>query len=62
MMCFADAQPERGDSLLLVHCAAVGYEPPSAYSRLEDVLGGELARLLVFALVGPHGRVGSSSP
>jgi hypothetical protein len=25
-------------------------------------VGGELARLLVFALAGPHGRRGSSSP
>jgi hypothetical protein len=25
-------------------------------------VGGELARLLMFALSGPHGRLGSSSP
>jgi hypothetical protein len=53
---------ERGDTLLLVHCAAVVDERPSAYSRLVDAVGGELARLLVFALAGPHGRRGSSSP
>jgi hypothetical protein len=55
-------QPQRGASLLLFHCAAVADERPSARSRLEDELGGELARLLVFALVGPQGRRGSSSP
>ena len=53
---------QRGSSLLLVHCAAVTDERPTAYMRLEDELGGELARLLVFALVGPQGRRGSSSP
>jgi hypothetical protein len=52
----------RGDTLLLVHCALVADERPSAYSRLVEKLGGELARLLVFALAGPHGRRGSSSP
>jgi hypothetical protein len=55
-------QPQRGASLLLIHCAAVTDERPTAYSRLEDELGGELAHLLVFALVGPQGRRGSSSP
>jgi len=55
-------QPQRGASLLLVHCAAVCDERPSAYSRLESLLGGDLARLLVFALVGPQGRRGSSAP
>jgi hypothetical protein len=39
-----------------VHCAAVAAERPTAYNRLEQELGGELARLLVFALVGPQGR------
>lgn len=53
---------ERGDLLLLVHCAAVAAERPSAYARLVEKVGGELARLLVFALAGPHGRRGSSSP
>ena len=61
-MSVADTQPERGDALLLVHCSAGADEQPSAYSRLEDEVGGELARLLVFALSGPHGRRGSSSP
>jgi hypothetical protein len=48
--------------LLLVHCAAVVEERPSAFSRLEQQLGGDLARLLVRALVNPHGVRGSSSP
>ncbi len=48
--------------LLLVHCANVGRERPPAYARLVDKIGGELARLLVFALAGSHGRRGSSSP
>jgi hypothetical protein len=53
---------ERGDMLLLVHCALVADERPSGYARLVEKVGGELARLLVFALSGPHGRRGSSSP
>ena len=55
-------QPMRGANLLLAHCAAVVDERESAYNRLEHALGGELARLLVFALAGPQGRRGSSSP
>ncbi|HEY0415578.1 MAG TPA: hypothetical protein VGC78_04260 [Gaiellaceae bacterium] len=61
-MSVAEPQPERGDALLLVHCAAVPGERPSAYTRLVDALGGDLARLLLFALSGSHGRRGSSSP
>jgi hypothetical protein len=55
-------QPLRGAELLLVHCAAVSDERPSAFSRLERELGGEFARKLVRALIGPQGRRGSSSP
>jgi len=55
-------QPLRGAGLLLVHCAAVYDERPSAYSRLEQKLGGELTRLLIRALAHPHGVRGSSSP
>ena len=62
VMSLLEQQPERGDALLLVHCGVVVDERPSAYSRLEDEVGGELARLLLFALAGPHGRLGSSSP
>jgi hypothetical protein len=61
-MSIAEPQPQRGDALLLVHCAEAFEERPSAYVRLVDALGGELARLLLFALSGAHGRRGSSSP
>jgi hypothetical protein len=53
----------RGAGLLLAHCAAIAdveRRPPR--ERLEAALGGELAHLLVFALAGAHGRLGSSSP
>jgi hypothetical protein len=52
----------RGASLLLVHCNAAYDDRPNAYSRLETEIGGELARLLVFALSGFQGRRASSSP
>ena len=56
-------QPMRGAALLLVHCSAVSDERESAYMRLERKLGGELTRLLVFALAGGQaGLRGSSSP
>jgi hypothetical protein len=56
-------QPMRGATLLLAHCSAVPDGRASAYTRLEDALGGELARLLVYALTGAQsGRRGSSSP
>ncbi|MBA3733946.1 MAG: hypothetical protein H0W90_01925 [Actinobacteria bacterium] len=46
-------QGERGAELLLEHCAALSeaaiFRPP-AFLRLEEALGGELARLLVCAL------------
>ncbi len=53
---------ERGNHLILVHCAAVGNDRPSAYARLVGKVGSELARLLMVALTGSHGRRGSSSP
>jgi len=67
MLSVAESHPEpereeRGDHLILVHCAAVGQERPSAHSRLVGKVGSELARLLMFALTGSHGRRGSSSP
>ena len=55
-------QPMRGAELLLVHCAAVADERESAFTRLEQEVGGEFARLLVIALTGGQGRRGSSSP
>lgn len=46
----------RGAVLLLEHCAALDRrdERPRAFARLEEVVGGRLARLLVGALVGDH--------
>jgi hypothetical protein len=46
-------QGERGSELLLQHCTALyraAIPRQSAFVRLEEVLGGELARLLVGAL------------
>ena len=48
----------RGAARLLAHCAAVerleaGRRP--AYARLEEALGGDLARLLVGALAAQRG-------
>ncbi len=59
---FSCSDPARGSALLLAHCGAFSGERASAYERLEDAVGGDLARLLVFALSGDHGRRGSSSP
>jgi hypothetical protein len=52
----------RGSHLLLVHCAALDSATPSAFARLEASIGKDLARLLVFALVGRQRRRGASSP
>jgi hypothetical protein len=52
----------RGPRLLLVHCADVPEGRPSAYDRLQAEVGDNFARLLVFALAGPQGLRGSSSP
>jgi hypothetical protein len=49
-------QSERGAELLLEHCAALaGADEPRlpAFHRLEQALGGDLARMLVGAL-GKH--------
>jgi len=48
--------------LLLSHCAAFGVERPAPFARLEEQIGPQLAKLLVFALSGRQGRPGSSSP
>jgi hypothetical protein len=50
-----DAAPivgARGSELLLRHCAAFTdwVERPSAHTRLEELVGEELARMLVLAL------------
>ena len=44
--------PGRGAELLMEHCAALDAEPrsPTAGERLERIVGGYLARLLVGAL------------
>ena len=54
-------QGERGAELLLEHCTALTHiadRRPPAFTRLEQALGDELARLLVGALAyrrGAHG-------
>ena len=51
-------QGERGSELLLQHCTVLYYAAlprPSAFVRLEQALGGELARLLVGALATRRG-------
>jgi hypothetical protein len=47
----------KGSELLLAHCSALCPTParPPAYHRLEQTLGGELARLLVGALASRRG-------
>jgi hypothetical protein len=48
----------RGSDLLLRHCAAFTdwVERPSAYARLEEQVGDELARFLVIALAARLGE------
>jgi phage FluMu protein gp41 len=42
---------ERGSDLLLRHCDALtNVERPRAYERLEELVGDDLARMLVTAL------------
>ena len=57
-------QPQRGDDLLLAHCAISGDDlGPTAYTRLEEKVGDRLAKLLVYALApATQGRRASSSP
>jgi hypothetical protein len=48
----------RGPALLLEHCIAltrVDDARPPAYRRLEQAVGGDLARMLVGALANGHG-------
>jgi hypothetical protein len=52
-------QGERGAELLLAHCALpadADLSRPPALLRLEEALGGELARLLVGALATRRSR------
>jgi hypothetical protein len=49
----------RGAVLLLEHCAAIERLDdgrPRAFTRLEEAVGGRLARLLVGALVADQAR------
>jgi hypothetical protein len=51
-------QGERGYELLLEHCASLTRVPAPrtpAFERLEQALGGELARLLTVALARRRG-------
>jgi hypothetical protein len=41
---------DRGLALLVAHCASLDPAAPTARERLEEKLGPELARKLVFAL------------
>lgn len=41
---------QRGDALLLAHCASLDPAAASARDRLDEALGPELARKLVSAL------------
>jgi hypothetical protein len=53
-----DPPSGRGVALLLEHCAAIERlddPPPRPFARLEEAVGGRLARLLVGALVGDQG-------
>ena len=59
------AQGERGADLLLAHCAPLAdadLSRPPALLRLEEVLGGELARLLVGALATRRGARPAALP
>jgi hypothetical protein len=55
----APIQGGRGPELLLRHCTALtSVERPSAYRRLEHLVGDDLARMLVAALTGnPRDRL-----
>jgi hypothetical protein len=43
---------ERGLALLAAHCTSLDPDAPTARDRLEEALGPDLARKLVFALSG----------
>jgi hypothetical protein len=53
----ATPQPTRGLALIIEHCArmnAVEHARPPAVLRLEQLVGDDLARLLLTALAGDH--------
>jgi len=45
-----NAASDRGLALLIAHCASLDPATPTARERLDEKLGPELARKLVFAL------------
>lgn len=54
----ATPQTTRGLNLILEHFArlnSIEHGRPSAVLRLEELIGGDLARLLLAALAGDHG-------
>ena len=53
---------ERGLALLLAHCASLDPDSPTARERLDEALGSDLAKKLVFALSsGTRSRARSRS-
>lgn len=55
-MAAAPPTGRRGHALLLAHCSAVSRlekARPGAFERLEQQVGGDLARFLLNALVAP---------
>jgi hypothetical protein len=47
--------PGRGPALLIAHCAALGGEERAPVAdRLRQLIGPDLARLLLLALAGDH--------
>jgi hypothetical protein len=50
-----DSRPAKRLDLLLAHCAETRPRKP-VFERLREKIGGELARLLVFALAGNQRR------
>jgi hypothetical protein len=53
MNCWPQAMTRRGERLLTAHLESLDPEAVSARERLDEELGNELARMLVFALA-PH--------
>jgi hypothetical protein len=45
---------DRGAGLLIAHCTALDQERPAVVDRLQRLLGPDLTRLLLVALVGDH--------
>ena len=47
---------DRGLELLAAHCASLDPETATARERLDEVVGPDLARMLVFGLSGGGGE------